>query len=100
VAKNLNDRKLLAKLGGGDVVALEFKYHPKWLAYNRERSHAQKQWEKEDLTKHEAYPTAFSELVPYTNETKLASPDPLIFHLTDLFSLYKERLHIASQFLV
>ena len=40
-ARNLNDGKLLALLSGGDVVALELKYHSSCLAalYNRERAH-------------------------------------------------------------
>ncbi|KAK6175969.1 hypothetical protein SNE40_014341 [Patella caerulea] len=40
-AKTLCDRKLLAKLSAGDVIAQEVKYHPGCLValYNRERAY-------------------------------------------------------------
>ena len=44
-AKTLNNGKLLAKLSGGDVVAQEFKYHPRCLTkfYNDEKAALKKQ---------------------------------------------------------
>ena len=50
-ARNLNDGKLLALLSGGDVVALELKYHSSCLAalYNRERGHTLRQRTKKNF---------------------------------------------------
>ena len=53
-AHNLNDGRLLALLSGGDVVALELKYHCSCLTalYNRERAHiAQKNRETLESSK-------------------------------------------------
>ena len=93
----LNDGKLSAKLSGGDVVALELKYHAGCLTalYNRERAHLNSikrnncEERDEDL-----FPIAFSELVIYINERNVANEasDPVIFRLADLASLYKQRL--------
>lgn len=96
-AKTLSDRKLLAKLSVGDVIAQELKYHPACLValYNRERAYLKVQ-EQEKAQEHwkKAYPIAFSELVTYISEMKNASDsrDPLIFKLADLTMLYKKRL--------
>ena len=40
-AQNLNAERLLAKLGGGDAVSQELKYHVECLTdlYNRERTY-------------------------------------------------------------
>ena len=96
-AKTLSDRKLLAKLSAGDVIAQEVKYHPGCLValYNRERAYLKVQ-EQEKAQEHfkEAYPIAFSELVTYICEMKNASDSkqPPIFKLADLSKLYKQRL--------
>lgn len=96
-AKTLSDRKLLAKLSVGDVIAQELKYHPACLValYNRERAYLKVQ-EQAKAQEHwkEAYPIAFSELVTYISEMKNTSDsrDPLVFKLADLTILYKQRL--------
>ena len=96
-AKTISDKKLLAKLSAGDVIAQELKYHPACLValYNEERAYL-KAKEQEKAQEHwkEAYPIAFSELVTYISEMKNASDsrDPLIFKLADLTTLYKQRL--------
>ena len=83
-AKTISDKKLLAKLSAGDVIAQELKYHPACLValYNEERAYL-KAKEQEKAQEHwkEAYPIAFSELVTYISEMKSASDsrDPLIF---------------------
>lgn len=98
-ALTLSDGKLLAKLSGGDVVALELKYHSACLValYNRKRAYlkalSQKQSDQSSPGK-EVYPLAFSELVIYITETRNASEgtSPAIFRLADLTKVYKERL--------
>jgi hypothetical protein len=68
----LSDGKLLAKLSGGDAVALELKYHHVCLValYNRYSAHLNSiSQEKSDKSDKDAYPLAFSELVIYITET-------------------------------
>ena len=66
-AHNLSDGKLLALLSGGDVVALELKYHCSCLTalYNRERAHiAQKNRETLESSQEKDFiPLVFSELL-------------------------------------
>ena len=76
-AKTISDGKLLAKLSAGDVVAQELKYHPTCLValHNCERAHLHelKELKKtEEMERNAAYPVAFSELVTYITETKVA----------------------------
>ena len=72
-ACNLNDGKLLALLSGGDVVALELKYHCSCLTalYNRERAHiaAENKEKLQSSQEKEAFPLVFSELLKYVIET-------------------------------
>lgn len=101
-AKNLNDGKLLAILSGGDVVALELKYHCSCLTslYNKEKSHllATEKLNKDvESPESVARPLVFSELVAYVNETRKNSDKPVIFRLSELVSLYTQRLqHFVS----
>ena len=98
--QTLGDRRLLAKLSAGDVVAQELKYHPGCLValYNRERAHLnsqETQQNAEGLDKQKIYPIVFSELVTYVNEMRNASEEgsaPVIFKLADLVSLYSQQL--------
>ena len=87
-AKTFSNGKLLAKLSAGDVVAQELKHHPTCLValYNRERAHLHelKDLKKtEEMERNAAYPIAFSEVVTYITETKVASEssNPPIFQL-------------------
>ena len=87
-AKTISDGKLLAKLSAGDVVAQELKYHPTCLValYTHERAHLHEMKElkkTEEMKRNAAYSTAFSELVTYITETKVAceSSNPSIFRL-------------------
>lgn len=95
-ARNLNDGKLLALLSGGDVVALELKYHCSCLTtlYNRERAHvAQKNREIcESSQEKDFVPLVFSELLVYVSEKRYSTDEPAVFRLAELVSLYKERL--------
>ena len=98
--QTLGDRRLLAKLSAGDVVAHELKYHPGCLValYNRERAHLKSQETQQNAEgsdKQKIYPIVFSELVTYVNEMRNASEEgsaPVIFKLADLVSLYSQRL--------
>lgn len=95
-ARNLNDRRLLAKLSAGDAIALELRYHLECLTdlYNRERSHlrATKRHEPECAPEEDAHSQAFSELITYLVETSRSSEDPTVFRLADLVNLYINRL--------
>lgn len=96
-AMTLGDGKLLATLGGPVVVAQELKYHPLCLVtlYNRERAYINaKKYEAiiESRNKKHAYPTAFAELVTYITETSNIADGSAVFKLTELTSLYKQRL--------
>ena len=55
-AKTLSDRKLLAKLSVGCVIAQELKYHPACLValYNRERAYLKVQ-EQEKAQEHNCF---------------------------------------------
>ncbi|CAE1247301.1 unnamed protein product [Acanthosepion pharaonis] len=98
-ARNLNDGKLLAKLSGGDVVALEVKYHLRCLQklYNAERAYLDslEKAESRDPGK-DLYPVAFSELVIYIMDSKVTNTEaaPVVFRLADLVSPYK--LHLEQ----
>ena len=95
-AQTLNDGMLLAKLGGGDAIAQELKYHCACLAalYNRERSHLRSLEKDSHQTKHEpdTYPLVLSELVNYMIETSRQSDEPTRFPLSDISQLYQQRL--------
>ena len=87
---------LLAKLGGGDAIAQELKYHRACLTalYNRERSHLRSLEKDLHQTKEESdvYPLVLSELVNYIVETSLNSDGPTVFSLADIYQLYQQRL--------
>ena len=98
-AMTLNDGKLLSKLSAGDVVAQEFKYHPRCLAnlYNAERAHLKAIQQETDTCTNPAekvYAVAFSELVIYIMESKFTTTESsaVVFRLADLASMYRHRL--------
>ncbi|CAE1172272.1 unnamed protein product [Acanthosepion pharaonis] len=93
-SRTLNDGKLFAKLSGGDVVALEVKYHLRCLQklYNAERAYLNslEKAEKSDPGK-DLYPVAFLELVIYIMDSKVTNTEatPVLFRLAGLASVYK-----------
>ena len=94
-ATNLQDKKLLAKLSAGDVVAQEIKYHGGCLKalYNKEWAHLSslKKLQSEDGNEQEdeINQIIFEELVIYLVETQCGSSGRLVFKLTDLYNLYE-----------
>ena len=90
-ALQLEDRKLLAKLSAGDIIALEAKYHRNCLTtlYNKARQATEKQ-EKEENCSH-LHGIAFSELAAYMEDMR-DEDSVSVFKLTDMVSLYKKRL--------
>lgn len=97
-ATNLQDKKLLAKLSAGDVVAQELKYHGGCLKalYNKERAHLSslKKLQSEDGNEQEGEinQIIFAELVTHIVETQRGSSGGVVFKLVDLCNLYEERL--------
>ena len=87
-ALQLEDRKLLAKLSAGDMIALEAKYHRNCLTtlYNKARQAT----EKEENYSH-LHGIAFAELVAYM-EGMRDEESVSVFKLTDMVSLNKKRL--------
>ncbi|KAK2139628.1 hypothetical protein LSH36_1686g00003 [Paralvinella palmiformis] len=93
-ARTLNDGMLLAKLGAGDAVAMELKYHH--AVYNRKRAHHHLFKQQQSCKKpcKELYRIVFSELIIYITDTRAATEgtDPVIFRLAYLATMYKQRL--------
>ena len=86
-ARNLNDGKLLAILSGGDVVAMELKYHCSCLTtpYNREKIHiAQKNKEAlESCQEKDIFPLVYSELLTDIMEKRYSTDEPTVFRLAE-----------------
>ena len=98
-AETLQDKKLLAKLSAGDVVAQEMKYHPACLAslYNKAKSCERKieaeSFEGESKQVTDVENIALAELVNYIFETARNSDESTVFRLADLVSMFDQRLH-------
>ena len=97
-ALELNDTALLAKLSAGDTIAIEAKYHRKYLValYNRAaRSNCADSNEEADL-----HGIASAELVAYIDEFRSDEKIAPVFKLADLAQLYKaclEQLGVATE---
>ena len=93
-ATALHDKKLLAKLSGGDLIALEAKYHAPCLAMLYKRAKAVRYTdddEEEILQKPEGI--VLAELVAYIEESRICSTTELpVFKLADLASKDESRL--------
>jgi len=70
----------------------KFKYHPTCLAafYNRERQRAAKR--QSNIKNASLKDIDIAELVSYIFETQRNSTESMVFRLTDLVSMYEERL--------
>ena len=85
-ARNLNDRKLMAVLSGGHVVAQELKYHDFCLTalYIKDMAYI--------LTiEREVYALVFSELFTNILGIQTTSDNPVVFRLAYIVSLSKQR---------
>jgi hypothetical protein len=95
-ARNLNDGKLMAVLSGGVVAAQELKYHYFCLTalYDKERAYLLTIENQDDIKlsrEREVYAVVFSELFTYILGIKTSSDNPVVFRLTDIVSLSKQR---------
>ena len=91
-ALQLQDKPLLAKLSAGDMVAQDAEYHVKCLVslYNRARGTEKYSAESDaDAVNHGI---AFAELVSYIEDARMDNLVAPIFKLSDLVSLYSNRL--------
>ena len=91
-AELLDDDDLRRRLSGGDMVALEAKYHAKCLASLYYRASMVQDQKTDDLD-NMFYGIAFAELITYIEERRLedATVAP-VFKLADLSKLYSSRL--------
>ena len=92
-ALQLENRKLLAKLSAGDMIALEAKYHRNCLTTSELYNKARQATEKEEKEEHHSHlhGIAFAELVAYIEDMR-DEESVSVFKLTDMVSLCKKRL--------
>ena len=89
----LNHEKLLAKLSGGDLVALEAKYHTQCLSMlYRKAQYAKEEGEESEQPRHRLDGIALAELVSYIEELRTSGAELPIFKLADLAKMYKSCL--------
>ena len=93
-AAALQDEKLLAKLSGGDLVALEAKYHAPCLASLYKKAERVKEEGEEDRTSpRRPEGIALAELVSFIEESRMISTAELpVFRLAELVDKYTSRL--------
>ena len=92
MVNDMQDNALLTKISGGDLVAIEAKYHFSCLSEyrNRHRSYFRKKSEEVDTDYEKAKARAFVEVVSYV---EAAIEDELyIFKVKGLRRLYQIRL--------
>ena len=89
----LNDGKLIAKLSGGDLIAIDAKYHSKCLAglYNRARSYRLQAIKPSVHPLCEPNELAFAQLLAYIEE-QLETEEPILLTLSDLVKFYMCKL--------
>ncbi len=90
-ALKLEDKRLLAKLSAGDLIAQDTQYHPQCLVslYNRARETKLSEKTDADAINHGI---ALAELVSYIEDVSLDNLVAPVFKLTDLANLYGTRL--------
>ena len=89
----LNEERLLAKLSGGDLIALEAKYHTKCLSLlYRKAQYAKEGKEESEQPRHRLDGIALAELVSYIEEFGTSSAELPTFKLADLANMYKSCL--------
>ena len=96
IVTDLQDFELLAKMSGGDLIAIDGKYHMKCLTNlrNKHRSHQRKKKSAETLEAEEEErfneARAFVELAEYIENS--VENGTLLFPLPELHSLFENRL--------
>jgi hypothetical protein len=92
MAQDLGDTRLLAKISGGDLVAIEAKYHLRCLVDLRNEHRSLKRTAPDQDTEDEKVneSIAFVELVCYVKQH--VEQGTLLFKLSKLHSLYVDRL--------
>ena len=90
-AIKLQDKRLLAKLSAGDLIAQDAQYHVQCLVslYNRARETKLSDDFDVDSVNHGI---AFAELVSYIEDSRMDNLVAPVFKLTDLVNLYSTRL--------
>ena len=93
-ATDLQDTKLLAKLAGGDLIAIDALYHTKCLLnlYDRAKQAANNQSKGTD-NEQSLKAIAFAQLLQYIEEFRDSEECAPVFNLMDLSKLYSARLH-------
>ena len=93
-AKQLCDRKLLAKLAPGDMIAINAKYHLNCLniLYNRYRSHLTNIEFKKQSNQVSYDSLVFAELIAHIEEARQNTTKIPIFYLKNLVEMYKIKL--------
>lgn len=92
MATEMEDTDLLAKLAGGDVIAIEAKYHSSCMTKykNVYRSHIRNRNRNADSSHERAKGRAFVELVDHIEEQIMSGTN--VFRLKDLHDLHQSRL--------
>ena len=89
----LSKERLLAKLSGGDLIALEAKYHTKCLSMlYRKAQYAKEGKEESEQPRHRLDGIAQAELVSYIEEFGTSGAELPTFKLADLANMYKSCL--------
>ena len=92
-AMKLQDKKLIAKLCPGDLVAQEAKYHSQCLVKLYNASSRKVEEGKHENTDRVSHGIALVELIGYIQEAKISAKDVVpIFKMADLLQLYTDRL--------
>ena len=89
----LNDSRLLVRIIGENLIAIEAKYHLKCLIElkNRYRSHVRKSnKDKQNIDENVCNSRVFVELANYVKKEVISGK--LLFKLSELHSLYESRL--------
>ena len=92
-ASLLNDEKLIAKLSGGDLIALEAKHHTQCLSMlYRKAQYANEEGEESEQPRLRLDGIALAQLVSHIEEFRTSGAELPTFKLADLANMYKSCL--------
>lgn len=91
-ATELNDSRLLTKLAGGDMVAIDAQYHTKCLAKLYKSAQQLKKDTPGSVRESSLYGIAFAELISHIETFRDSTEMSPVFSMTELRSLYSRRL--------